>query len=242
MDSRENTPLGPPQLTPAGTRGTGVTSEPLNPPQLPSGHPWMSDSKQEVHLHEARAPKHPQHSSEPKHGQSVTGFDCGFLNPSLTMTSLCVIPISPKQAKRFSNLTSDDRPKKPSHLRPTSHSNQETRGGQKKETWRHRATPQESPRQGAGVPLCEEGGGAGAGACRDLPCRRAPFLLKKVLPGQRGGPDVLKRKRNQREQEPSTLARGTAYKHVQVASKHRPSSAVSTPSENAALESVRLLE
>ena len=66
-----------------------------------------------------------------------------------------VIPISPKQAKRFSNLTSDDRPKKPSHLRPTSHSNQETRGGQKKETWRHRATPQESPRQGAGVPLCE---------------------------------------------------------------------------------------
>lgn len=26
----------------------------------------------------------------------------------------------------------------------------------------------------------------------DLPCRRAPFRLKKVLPGQIGGPDVLK--------------------------------------------------
>lgn len=26
---------------------------------------------------------------------------------------------------------------------------------------------------------------------RHLPCRRAPFLLKKVLPGQMGGPDVL---------------------------------------------------
>lgn len=38
--------------------------------------------------------------------------------------------------------------------------------------------------------------------------------MKKVLPGQRGGPDVLKRKRKQREQEPSILARGTAYKHV----------------------------
>lgn len=30
----------------------------------------------------------------------------------------------------------------------------------------------------------------------DLPCRRAPFLLKKVLPGQMGGPDVLKVIRN----------------------------------------------
>ena len=39
---------------------------------------------------------------------------------SVTETSLRIIPISPKQAKRFSNLTSDDRPKKPSHLRPTS--------------------------------------------------------------------------------------------------------------------------
>lgn len=29
-----------------------------------------------------------------------------------------------------------------------------------------------------------------------LPCRRAPFLLKKVLPGQMGGPDVLKVIRN----------------------------------------------
>lgn len=29
-----------------------------------------------------------------------------------------------------------------------------------------------------------------------LPCRRAPFLLKKVLPGQMGGPDVLKGIRN----------------------------------------------
>lgn len=38
--------------------------------------------------------------------------------------------------------------------------------------------------------------------------------MKKVLPGQRGGPDVLKRKRKQREPELSTLARGTAYKHA----------------------------
>lgn len=33
--------------------------------------------------------------------------------------------------------------------------------------------------------------GTGGGAPRHLPCRRAPFLLKKVLPGQMGGPDVL---------------------------------------------------
>lgn len=33
--------------------------------------------------------------------------------------------------------------------------------------------------------------GTGCAAPRHLPCRRAPFLLKKVLPGQMGGPDVL---------------------------------------------------
>lgn len=54
MDSRENTPLGPPQLTPAGTRGTGVTSEPLNPPQLPSGAPM--DVGQQARSASARGP------------------------------------------------------------------------------------------------------------------------------------------------------------------------------------------
>lgn len=37
----------------------------------------------------------------------------------------------------------------------------------------------------------EGGEGTGGGTPRHLPCRRAPFLLKKVLPGQMGGPDVL---------------------------------------------------
>lgn len=32
-----------------------------------------------------------------------------------------------------------------------------------------------------------------------LPCRRAPFLLKKVLPGQMGGPDVLEENTGVRE-------------------------------------------
>lgn len=140
------------------------------------------------------------------------GVSLWFSQPiSVTMTSSHIIPTSPKQAKRFWNLTSDDRPKKLSHLRPTIHSNQETRGGWKKGTWRHRAAHRSHPGRGQG-PLRE--GGARGGACRDLPCRRAPFLLKKVLPGQRGGPDVLKRKRKRREHELSALTRGTAHKHV----------------------------
>lgn len=40
----------------------------------------------------------------------------------------------------------------------------------------------------------EGGEGTGEDAPRHLPCRRAPFLLKKVLPGQMGGPDVLQEK------------------------------------------------
>lgn len=47
--------------------------------------------------------------------------------------------------------------------------------------------------------------GGGTGAPRHLPCRRAPFLLKKVLPGQMGGPDVLEENTDVRE----TLRAGT---------------------------------
>lgn len=50
-----------------------------------------------------------------------------------------------------------------------------------------------------GVLKAGRAGGERRGVSGDLPCRRAPFLLKKVLPGQMGGPDVLKQKRKQRE-------------------------------------------
>lgn len=122
-----------------------------------------------------------------------------------------IIPISPKQADHFWNLTSDNRPKKPSYLRLTIHINQETSVGRNKENWTNRAIPQQSQsaRSAADRTLSTDtrsegvvwGWGRGRGAVRDLPCRRAPFLLKKVLPGQRGGPDVLKQNRNQREGE-----------------------------------------
>ena len=72
------------------------------------------------------------------------GVSLWFSQPiSVTMTSSHIIPTSPRQ---------DDGPKKLSHLRPTIHSSQETRGGWEKGTWRHRAAPQESPRQQTGAP------------------------------------------------------------------------------------------
>ena len=89
-------------------------------------------------------------------------------------------------------------------------------------------------------PLREEAGAQG-GACRHLPCTRAPSLLKKVLPGQRGGPDVLKRKRKRREHELSALTRGR-HRHVLPSGfKHLPNYALFIPSENASLKSVRLI-
>ncbi|EFB25279.1 hypothetical protein PANDA_008661 [Ailuropoda melanoleuca] len=84
----------------------------------------------------------------------------------------------------------------------------------------------------------------GGGAPRDLPCRRAPFLLKKVLPGQMGGPDVLQQKRNQSKRglvdSPGcTWNRHLSKRTAQKASKHFPNDALWTPSENASLKTTR---
>lgn len=108
------------------------------------------------------------------------GVSLWFSQPiSVTMTSSRIIPTSPKQAKRFWNLTSDDRPKKLSHLRPTIHSNQETRRGWKKGTWRHRAAPQASPRQRTGAPSERRVGRRGGGEQR-------PTLQEGSVPLEEG--------------------------------------------------------
>lgn len=70
----------------------------------------------------------------------------------------------------------------------------------------HSSTGQNSPGWHQAHRSGDRGWGTGGGAPRDLPWRRAPFLLKKVLPGQMGGPDVLKDKRNWHQ-------RGLLYTH-----------------------------
>lgn len=82
------------------------------------------------------------------------------------------------------------------------------------------------------------------GAFRDLPCRRAPFLLKKVLPGQMGGPDVLKQKRNQHKGQligthsPTLRTPLSPNVSLRMAPKYFPNYALFIPSENASLKTI----
>ena len=84
MDSRENAPLVLLQTTPAGTKGMAVSSEPPSQPQSPLGTRGRRAVSNKQTSTVTRAARHPQHSLEPRHGQSVTGFHFGFLNPFLS--------------------------------------------------------------------------------------------------------------------------------------------------------------
>lgn len=82
---------------------------------------------------------------------------------------------------------------------------------------------------------------------RDLPCRRAPFLLKKVLPGQMGGPDVLEEKRHQGKDRliythsPALRTSLSPNVSLKMASEHFPNHALFIPSENASLKTIRFV-
>lgn len=88
MDSRENAPLCPSQMTPAGTRGMGVNSDPPNLPQSPFWAPM--DVGQQARSESPRDPSTQMptaflgDSEIAKRRQSVTGFDFAFLNPFLS--------------------------------------------------------------------------------------------------------------------------------------------------------------